>query len=291
MTWPRGTTFAFLLSIDVDSDLPLLAQDPANVDRAKSRSAGRYGPEHGAPRLLAMLSDLGLRANWFFPGEVARQHTELVQAVHDAGHEIGVHGDRHLDFDALHLDGQIAEMLAGRNAIEKVTGATPSGFRTPGGEWAPGFPEAMHEAGFAWSSSLPSDEMPFHLTGTDLIEIPFRYELEDMQYLGYSLDPPFPPGQSRITPLEQVAENWWCEVRGAQRYGTLLHLRINAEIMGVASRTKMLRSFLADVRTGTDAWFTTCAELRARFASRDPDPAHPYALFLRLRPEPRPRPS
>lgn len=286
MTWPNHAAFAFLLTIDVDGDLPLLAQNPDNADRLKSRSAGEYGPEHGAPRLLTMLSKLDMPADWFFPGEIARRHPDLVRAAHDTGHGIGVHGDMHLDFDGLHLAHQIEEMVSARSSIAKLTGESPTGFRTPSGEWATGFPEAMQEAGFAWSSSLPADELPFHLTGTDLIEIPFRYELEDMQYLGYSLDPPFPPGQSRITPLEHVEANWWCEVRGAERYGTLVHLRLNAEIMGIASRTRMLRNFLLDIRTRTNAWFATCAELHSLYSSREPDPAHPYAQFQALRNEP-----
>jgi peptidoglycan/xylan/chitin deacetylase (PgdA/CDA1 family) len=282
--WPDGA-FAVVLTVDVDGDLPLLADDPSNVDRMKSRSAGLYGPEHGVPRLLALLTDLGVAADWFFPGEIARRYPDAVRAVHAAGHGIGVHGNRHLDFDRLELADQIEEMLSGRAAVQQIIGETPSGFRTPAGEWASGFPEAMQRAGFTWSSSLPSDEMPFHLTGTDLIEIPFRYELEDLQYFGYNLDPPFPPGQARIAPLESVEANWWCEVRGAERYGTLLHLRVNAEVMGVASRARMLQRFLQEVREGTNAWFTTCTELHALFVNREPDTAHPYALFVGLRPK------
>lgn len=282
MSWPNGATYAFTLSIDVDGDLPLLAEDPANVDRAKSRSAGLYGPEHGVPRLLKLLTELGITAQWFFPGEIAERYPELVLSLHRAGHGIGVHGHRHISFDELDLEGQIDEMASGRSAIEQIIGARLSGFRTPAGEWAAGFPEAMQEIGFTWSSSLPSDELPFHLTGTDLIEIPFRYELEDQQYLGYNLDPPFPPGQSRITPLESVEENWRCEVRGAERYGTLVHLRLNAEVMGIASRTLMLRRFLTDLQDRGNAWFTTPDELQQLYVDKDADLSHPYALFTEL---------
>lgn len=282
MNWPGEASYAFTISVDVDGDLPLLAEDPANIDREKSRSAGLYGPEHGAARLLAVLTDLDLTADWFLPGEIARRYPEVALAVRDAGHAIGVHGDRHLHFDRLSAQEQIDEMLAGRNAIAQVTGRMPQGFRTPAGEWSPAFLPAMQEAGFRWSSSLPSDELPFHLTGTDLVEIPFRYELEDQQYLGYNLDPPFPPGQSRITPLESVEENWWCEIRGAERYGTLVHLRLNAEVMGTPGRAQMLQRFLEGVQSTGRAWFATCGDLHALFAGSDPDPSHPYRLFTDL---------
>lgn len=282
MKWPNGARFAVTVSIDVDGDLPLLAEDPANIDRHKTRSSGLYGPEHGAPRLLHLLQDLGLTAQWFIPGEMASRYPELVGRIHGAGHGIGVHGDRHLNFDRIALDEQIREMVDGRAAVESVTGQTPTGFRTPEGEWAAGFPEAMAEAGFRWSSSLPSDELPFHLTGSGLVEIPFRYELEDMQYLGYNLNPPFPPGLSRITPLEFVESNWWQEVVGAERYGTLIHLRLNAEVMGFASRTLMLGRFLTKLQETDGVWFATMDELAGWQRTQGPDPRHPYALFTGL---------
>lgn len=67
MIRPDGAAYAFALSIDVDGDLPLLADDPSAVDREKTRSAGRYGPDHGVARLSALLADLDLKADWFFP--------------------------------------------------------------------------------------------------------------------------------------------------------------------------------------------------------------------------------
>lgn len=282
MEWPNQASFTCVLTIDVDGDLPLLAEDSANLDREKTRSAGLYGPEHGAPRLLRMLTAEGFGAHRFFPGEMARRYPGLVAEVVAAGHGVGVHGNRHIDFSRIGLDEQIAEMTDGRDTVASAAGVQPTGFRIPAAEWAQGFPEAMSGAGFRWSSSLPSDDMPFFLTGSGLVEIPFRYELEDQQYLGYNLDPPFPPGQSRITPLSLVEANWMHEVAGAQRFGTLLHLRLNAEVMGFPGRVVMLRRFLTGLRDRGDVWFTSMDELCAWQAAQEPDPAHPYALFTGL---------
>lgn len=281
--WPGDATFAFLVTIDVDGDLPLLAADPANIARFKSRSVGLHGPEHGAARLLRVLEAHDLRADWFIPGEIARRYPDLVRELAEHGQGIGAHGDRHLDFDKLSLPEQVAEMLGGRDALAEIVDEAPAGFRTPQGEWAAGFPEAMAQAGFSWSSSLPYAELPFILGPTGLVEIPFRFELEDQQYLGYNLDPPFPPGQSRITPLELVEENWDFELEGAARYGTLLHLRLNAEVMGFAGRARMLDRFLTKVCSSPGVWLTSCDELSGLVAASDvTDDEHPYDLFLRL---------
>lgn len=279
MIWPESKRFALLVTVDVDGDLPLLAQAPGNIDRAKSRSVGLYGPEVGADRIARVLARHEITADWFVPGAIAERYPELIASLAATGHRIGAHGYAHLDFDGLDLDEQIAEMRLGRDAIGRLLGARPTGFRVPEGEWAEGFPESMAELGFAWSSSLPADDVPFPLTGTGLTEIPFRYELEDQQYLGYNLDPPFPPGLSRITPLEFVEENWQFEARGAERYGTLLHLRLNAEVMGFPGRARMLDRFLAYVLERDGVWVASCDELHELTAAADPDPRHPYALF------------
>lgn len=283
MNWPENAAFGLTVTIDVDGDLPFLAQDPANIDRHKSRSTGLYGPDEGAARLLNLMDELGLTTTWFIPGQIAERYSDLVRRIKSSGHEIAVHGHRHLDFDGIELEEQVSEILNGRDAIFDITGESPEGFRTPAGEWAPEFPEAMAKAGFTWSSSLISaDDVPFSLSGTPLVEIPPRYDLEDLQYLGYNLEPPFPPGQSRITPLEIVEENWQIEVDGAARYGTLFHLRLNAEVMGFPGRTHMLRRFLTSVLARGDVWAGTCSEI-AHFARQIPDdPQHPYAIFLRF---------
>ena len=327
MIWPDDSTFAFLLTIDIDGDLPLLAENPENVHRLKSRSVGLYGPEHGAGRLLRVLGKHGLHADWFIPGEIARRYPELVREIAARGHGIGVHGDKHLDFDRLQADEQIAEMANGRDAIigalrnrpasiDQMPDAGPrhssgrsthdtaparafevadaredrlgacNGFRLPAGEWAPGFPDAMAAAGFSWSSSLPYSEYPFALGQSGLTEIPFKYELDDNQYLGFNLDPPFPPGGSRIMPLEFVEENWGCELQGAARYGTLLHVRLNAEVMGIASRARMLDRFLGKVLNTEGVWVASCDRLDELTRGLPSEGEHcgnnPYNLWMRL---------
>ena len=163
--------------------------------------------------------------------------------------------------------------------------ALGAGFRIPAGEWAHGFPEAARAAGFRWSSSLPADERPFRCGVGGPVEIPFRYELEDHQYFGYNLDPPFPPGQSRISPIETVRENWELEYRGAVRYGTLLHLRLNAEVMGTPGRAAFLREFLLRLREDDAAWFGTCEALAEWSGRMESEPGHPYEMFVRLKGE------
>ena len=273
---------AVVITVDVDGDLPFLSLDPEHRSRLKSRSVGQYGPDHGADRLLALFHELDVPSSWFVPGLVAKEHPDLVQRIHAGGADLASHGTAHLDFDGLSLAEQIDEILGGRDALEAITGEAVRGFRIPSGEWQPGFIQAMTDEGFTWTSSLPADDQPFWLDmEARMLEIPFRYELEDLQYMGFNLDPPFPPGQSRIASHRTVFDNWSIEFDAAQRWGTMFLLRLNAEIMGTPGRTALLRRLINRMQAG-HASFTTCAQVRSAMSGTAPDADHPYQRFQRL---------
>lgn len=286
MKWPHGARCAVAVTMDVDGDLPFLALDPAYRDRLKSRSVGLYGPDHGARRILSVLEELDIRASWFIPGAITNTHPGLVRDIAVAGHEIGSHGMVHLDFDTLDTAGQVQEILVGRDKLQTLLDKPVTGFRTPGGEWKPGFIEAMAAEGFLWSSSLPSDDRPFWLADTGVLEIPFRYELEDLQYMGFNLDPPFPPGQSRIASHQTVRDNWRIEYEAANRWGTLFLLRLNAEIIGTPGRARLLKEFLTEIVQSGTTWLATCSELHSYFQAELPevDERHPYSMFTKMSP-------
>lgn len=282
MRWPNDAKCGVLVTVDLDGDLPFLAQGGDHALREKSRSVGQYGTDVGATRVLRVFADAGIRATWFVPGQVAREHGALVRAIAAHGHAIGVHGDQHLDFDGLTLEEQLRELTAGQAALADVLGSAPTGFRSPAGEWDLDLPSRAAEHGFEWSSSLPADDMPFTLA-EELIELPFRYELEDYQYLAYNLDPPFPPGLSRITPIATVESNWWREYLGAAHYGTMFLLRLNAELIGTPGRARMLSRFLTRIQRDGRAAFLTCPEAAVLARSTpSPEAEHPYQRFERL---------
>src|SRR6202008_2882598 len=59
---------------------------------------GFRGVEEGLPKLLALLSELGIRGTFFTTGEVATKYPEAARAVLAGGHELACHGMTHTAF-------------------------------------------------------------------------------------------------------------------------------------------------------------------------------------------------
>lgn len=129
-------------------------------------------------RFLAFVKARGIRTTVFIVGEIARSHPEVVRRVADAGHEIGLHGLRHValeDVGQARLRGELEE---GRVLLEDVVQAPVKGFRapifslTPASAWAV---EAITAAGFAYSSSVLPAVSPLH-GWPGLPRGPFRWD-------------------------------------------------------------------------------------------------------------------
>ena len=50
---------------------------------------------NGTPRILEILAGQSIEATFFFVADAARQHSEVVKMVDEAGHEIGCHALYH----------------------------------------------------------------------------------------------------------------------------------------------------------------------------------------------------
>ena len=97
------------------------------------------GPHpEGTPAVLAELARRGARATFFLVGEQVRRSPDGARAIADAGHEIGLHGDRHVLLLRRRV-GPLADDLD--RAIETIalaTGVAPTLYRPPYGVFSSG---------------------------------------------------------------------------------------------------------------------------------------------------------
>jgi peptidoglycan-N-acetylglucosamine deacetylase len=136
-------------------------------------------------RFLDFIEEREVTATVFVVGEIARSHASLVRRVAEGGHEIGLHGLRHVtlgDVGPARLEAELREGLA---LLQDAAQAPVRGFRapifslTPATEWAV---EQISSVGFDYSSSVLPAANPLHgwpdaprepcRWGNGLIELP-----------------------------------------------------------------------------------------------------------------------
>jgi peptidoglycan/xylan/chitin deacetylase (PgdA/CDA1 family) len=89
-------------------------------------------------KILATLAEHGAKATFFVVGRKAEQHPEMVRAILDAGHCIGLHSYEHDRFFALRREKRVrADLERGIAVLEALTGTRPTLFRPPIGHTNP----------------------------------------------------------------------------------------------------------------------------------------------------------
>ena len=139
----------------------------------------------------------GIRATFFTPGWVAEQYPDKLKAIVEKGHEIAALGYHHEHMALLSEEEQESAIKKGIQAIEKVCGVTPKGFRSPEGELTLDTLRIAKKNGLVYSSNLCDDDRPYwkDLGEDKILEIPIHWVNYDLPYFAFNYHPAFPAGQ------------------------------------------------------------------------------------------------
>ena len=85
------------------------------------------------PQVLDVLRAAGVPATFLLVAEQVRRHPALARRVLAEGHEVGLHGDQHVDMRGGSLSAQHAALRRGRRDVEAVLGTRLRWFRPPYG--------------------------------------------------------------------------------------------------------------------------------------------------------------
>ncbi len=86
-------------------------------------------------QLIDILARYNVKTTFFVVGDWVDKYPESVKALHDAGHEVQNHSNRHDHYNTLTADEIIADVTACNEKIAAVTGVTPTLIRCPYGEY------------------------------------------------------------------------------------------------------------------------------------------------------------
>ncbi|CAH1687229.1 Chitooligosaccharide deacetylase [Hyphomicrobiales bacterium] len=263
--WPDGKRCALFPAFDVDAESVWLGGDPANADRHVTLSYGGYEARVGIPKILELLARHGVRATFFVTGWAVEAHAKSCEAILAAGHEIAHHGYLHLKPDAERFDVMIEEIDRGLEAMGRVLGITPVGYRAPWGESFPALLQLLVDRGIRYSSSWRDDIRPYrHVLpgGPGPVEIPVNYSFDDWSYgLTHRSSP------RALFGREAVLAIWRDEFDQTREWGGVTTMVMHPQVTGRPMRIRILDDFLTHVRTHDDVWIATGREIMEHYES------------------------
>lgn len=266
MKWPNNARCAVMLTADFDAETLWLSRDPANVKRPGVLSQGIYGGVRGVPEILKVFRSYNLPATFFIPGWTAEKYADRVEAILADGHEIGHHGYLHEWTDPDKPDVERATFERALEALDKVAGIRPIGYRSPAGETSPSLIGLLKEHGFLYDSSLMTDVFPYRHVMPDgtpgPVELPWHWSNDDAPFMMFAVQTPRP-----LFTNDHIFQVWRDEFDAIHEWGGLYNLVLHPQFSGRPSRTMLLRRMIEYILSKPDVWIARGHEVAAAWAA------------------------
>ena len=267
------------LTFDFDAVSGYIAQgqrSPTPISR------GEFGLV-GAERILALLQRHGIPATWFIPGHTIETYPAMSVRIAEAGHEIGHHGWTHMTPVTMSRDEEEAGLQRGTDAIVKLCGRKPRGYRSPAWDLSENTIELLVARGFLYESSMMGNDYTpyFARTGdvisleepmvlgpeTSLVEMPISWTLDDYPHFEYVRNKQYSmPG---LMPAGGVLQNWVDDfdyMTRTMEWGALTYT-CHPFVIGRGHRMLMLER-LIDALKGMGATFLTMEDAVSAWLER-----------------------
>jgi peptidoglycan/xylan/chitin deacetylase (PgdA/CDA1 family) len=274
--WPSGMRAAACFSFDVDAESPILFEHPEAAGWLDVMSHQAYGPRTGVPRILRLLERQQIRATFFVPGYTAERWPAVVQAIRDAGHEIGHHGYLHEGaHSAADAETEERRLLRGLGALDAAAGVRPVGYRGPMWELSYRTPALLAKHGFLYDSGLMDADHPYPLATGDeadapsIVELPAHWSLDDWEPYNYL---PGITGAGVIASPADVLARWTLELEALVEEGGLFMLTNHPFVSGRASRTVALGTLMERARAIDGLWIASAEEIARHVATLSLEP-------------------
>lgn len=253
--------FPLFLTFDLDAETMWTARDQAYASRPILMSQGAYGWKVGTGRVLDLLARYGIKTTFFIPGIVVEQRPELMERILKDGHEIAHHSYSHRWILNLTPDEEREEMEKGIEVIRRVSGHKPRGWRSPAAELSAISMQLLVDYGFDYSSNFFDDDSPYLLTvdgrKTDIVELPFRWVLDDAPFFQYSI---VLPGRTMQAP-SAVLEVWKSEFDVLYAEKRMMMIGMHPQLIGQPSRLKALEGLIEHALEHPDVWIGRCDQM------------------------------
>lgn len=251
------------------------------TDSPTKLSRGTYGARVGVPRLLDLLDRVDVTATFFTPGHTIESFPDVCGDIVDAGHSIQHHGWTHTsprEFGS--RAEERADIERGIDAIQALTGHTPTGYRSPSWDFSPHTLELLQALGFDWDSSLMGHDFePYYLhetrevdpdqpyesgAETDILEFPVSWHRDDWPAFQ------FVPGESMpLAGLQETAafDLWASQFDWMRDHlaSGVFSLTFHPQVIAQPPRLRQLDALLETMQAHADVEFETFDAVARRY--------------------------
>jgi len=245
-------------------------------------SRGEFGLV-GLLRILELLRTHDLHATFFVPGIVIDMFPDACERIAAAGHEIGHHGYTHVPPANLSREQEEEGILKGNEAVKRIAGKTPRGYRSPSWDLSPHTIELLLAHGFVYESSMMgNDYTPYYArqgdqirleepcvwgATTTLIEMPVSWALDDYPHFEFLRTPSYV--MQGLMNAQSVLQNWiddFVYMRRTMDWGVLTYT-MHPYVIGRGHRMLMLERLILRL-TELGAVFLSMEQAAGEFSRR-----------------------
>lgn len=242
MKAPQNYNFILFLSFDFDGESAevMRKEDPITISR------GRYGSRVGIHKVISVLERYNIRTTFFTPGWIVEHYPEIIKTLVRKGHEIALHGYLHERLDKIErLEDEEHIFKLGENAILRITGTKPLGFRAPYWRWSRNTLSLLLSRGYLYDSSLMDSDDPYVIKHDErkLVVLPVDWRLDDWPYLEL---------YRTLTPKELLSM-WLEELEYARSRKGFVSITLHPQCIGRGARIKILEELIT-VAIKMKAW-------------------------------------
>ena len=282
------------IGVDVDAVAGWLGSY-GGEDSPDDISRGLFAGEVGSMRLLKLFERFGIKTTWFIPGHSIETFPEQMQAVAEAGHEIGIHGYSHENPIEMTPEQEEAVLDKCIELVTRLSGKRPTGYVAPWWEFSPVTNELLLKKGIKYDHSLmhkdfepyyvrvgdtwtkidyskqPQEWMKPLVRGreTELIEIPASWYLDDLPPMMFIKKAPNSHGFVNPRDIEQMWRDQFDWVYREYDYA-VFPLTIHPDVAGRPQVLLMLERLYAHMIRHPGVRFVTMDEIADDFARRHP---------------------
>lgn len=259
MRWKNDARCAVLLTFDFDGQAmweSRVEQGLGDYDKPPIKSMGEYASAVGVPRILDFLDEYDIPAGFFVPGKTAERNPDLIQRIHDDGHELGAHGYSHINPVDMSPEEEEEEFRKSNEVFEEIVGKTPVGFRSPAADMGERTLERLIDMGMEYDSTLMGKDVPYFIEagGNNIVEVPWFWSSDDAPHFNFNMYP-LVSYQSGMSSPADVLSIWKTEFDACYEEGLLFHLVMHPQIIGRPHRMKMLERLVSHIKGHPDVWY------------------------------------